>query len=66
MLGWLSTLIETFEDAEYIKAKIHFVDNGLRPWIELEPTEHPFAVCQREGISAKQVGTVLEYYLHRK
>jgi hypothetical protein len=37
---------------------------GLRPHVELEPTEHPLAVEHREGISIGRVQEFAERILH--
>ena len=34
-----------------LKTRVHLRDDGMRPLIELEPTDHPLAVEQRAGIS---------------
>jgi hypothetical protein len=64
MVGWFSTWIYPFEDTEKLKAKIHFRNNGTRPFIELEPTEHPLAKAQRNGITVEQIKKIYEYYVH--
>ncbi len=37
---------------------------GLRPLVELEPTDHPLAVEQREGITVARVQSIAEQLLH--
>ena len=64
MVGWFSSQLYPFTETEKLVGRIHFRNNGLRPLIELEPTEHTLAVCQRAGISEALVGEILEYYLH--
>lgn len=50
--GWLSTRIAYYpQDTFLLKTMARFRGEGLRPSIELEPTEHPLAVDQREGIT---------------
>ncbi|TGE26209.1 DUF2199 domain-containing protein [Hymenobacter metallicola] len=49
--GWFCTEIAAFAPTLSLKSRAHFRGQGLRPWIELEPTDHPLAVAQREGIS---------------
>jgi hypothetical protein len=43
---------------------VHLRDYGKRPFLELEPTEHPLAVEQRGGITVARVGEILSLYLH--
>lgn len=38
-----------------------FRGKGLRPTIELEPTDHPFAVDQREGILLEQAWRIVHH-----
>ncbi len=55
MLGWFSTVLPCYPDTLNLKAKIHHRADGLRPYIELEPTDHPLAVEQRDGITIERV-----------
>jgi hypothetical protein len=47
-----------------LKTKVHLRDDGLRPWIELEPTDHPLAVEQRNGISTDRVAEIYSIMVH--
>jgi hypothetical protein len=38
----------------------------VRPFIELEPTDHPLAIEQRTGISWERVREIAELVLHPK
>lgn len=62
--GWLSTELN-FEGKEtlLLKTMAHFRGNGSRPIIELEPTEHPLAVAQRDGISLEKAWEIVHCYL---
>lgn len=64
MLGWFSSSIWPFTDTEKIKAKIHFRDEGTRPFIELGGTQHPLVELQQEGISFDEIKRIYEYYVH--
>ncbi len=67
MFGWFSSWVWPFyEDTENIKSRIHLRNDGIRPYIELEPTEHPLALAQAEGISSEQIIRMYEYYVHGK
>jgi len=67
MFGWFSTWIYSlYEGSENIKSRIHLRDNGIRPYIELEPTEHPLSIAQTKGITPEQVIKIYEYYVHGK
>lgn len=58
--GWLSTSIPGYPDTVNLKTHVHTRDIGIRPFIELEPTNHPLAVEQREGITLKRVAKMKE------
>jgi hypothetical protein len=49
--GWFSNQLPGYPDTLSLKCMVHPRDGGDRPWLELEPTEHPLAVEQRGGIS---------------
>lgn len=61
--GWLCTRIGYYaEDTLFLKTMAHFHSGGLRPTIELEPTEHPLAVDQRKGITLAKAWEIVHYY----
>lgn len=62
--GWLSSHISIFPDTMNLKTMVHLRDNGTRPLIELEPTEHPLAVEQREGITVDRVAEIYARVVH--
>ena len=43
---------------------MHTSPIGERPWIELEPTDRPLAVDQRDGISYERVVAIASQLLH--
>jgi hypothetical protein len=61
--GWLCTRIAYYpQDTLQLKTRAHFRTGGLRPRIEVEPTDHPLAVDQREGISLARAWEIVHYY----
>lgn len=60
MLGWLSTDLPCYPDTVNLKARVHPRPNGIRPCIELEPTDHPLAVEYRNGVNIKRVQEIAE------
>ena len=65
--GWLSASLALYPSTVSLKTRVHLRDNGVRPYIELEPTDHPLAVEQRNGITTEQVVEIysrLEHPLH--
>lgn len=54
--GWLSTELSLYPESTInLKTNVHTRAVGLRPLVELEPTDHPLAVEQREGITMARV-----------
>jgi hypothetical protein len=63
--GWLCTRIAYYhEDTRSLKTMVHFRTGGLRPIIELERTDHPLAVDQREGISLDKAWDIVHHYVN--
>jgi hypothetical protein len=62
--GWLGTALPGYPDTVNLKTRVHTRAVGRRPLIELEPTDHPLAVEQREGITRERVQEIAELVLH--
>lgn len=62
--GWLDTWLEPYPSTVNLKTRAHLRDDGVRPYIELEPTDHPLAVEQREGISESRLQEIYETMMH--
>jgi hypothetical protein len=63
--GWLSNQIPTYPTSTLnLKTNLHTRPLGERPRIELEPTNHPLAVEQRNGITVARVREIAETLLH--
>ncbi|WUH91895.1 DUF2199 domain-containing protein [Streptomyces sp. NBC_00433] len=63
--GWLSTELALYsESTTDLKTNAHTRPVGSRPFIELEPTDHPLAVEQRTGITHDRVREIAAAVLH--
>ena len=62
--GWLSAHIKIYPDTESLKTLVHLRNNGTRPYIELEPTDHPLAIEQKNGITKERLIEIYEAMLH--
>ena len=62
--GWLASPPRPYPDSLNLKTRVHLRDHGLRPLIELEPTEHPLAVEQRQGITQERLVEIFEIMTH--
>lgn len=64
MFGWLSTSLPLYPETLNLKTHVHIRAVGKRPFIELEPTDHPLAVEQREGILMRRVEEIASVLAH--
>jgi len=63
--GWLSSEINYYEESTLsLQTMAHFSGDGKRPTIELEPTDHPLAVDQREGITLAKAWEIIHFYMN--
>jgi hypothetical protein len=62
--GWLNSWLKPYPDTTNLKTRVHLRDDGIRPYIELEPTEHPLAIEQRVGISKQRVAEIYALMVH--
>jgi hypothetical protein len=52
MFGWLSNELPAYTESTLnLRTLVHTQPVGFRPYIELEPTHHPLALEQRDGIT---------------
>ena len=66
--GWLNTSLplEVYPETLSLKTNVYLRNNNLRPFVEIQPTEHPLAVEQQNGVSIKRVREIAELLLHRE
>ena len=62
--GWLCSAIPNYPDTQQLKTMVRVRPWPTRPLVELEPTNHPLAVEQREGISAARAREIAEHLMH--
>lgn len=63
-VGWLCSALPGYPADPPLKAAIHVRPWPTRPFIELEPTDHPLAVEQRNGIGPERVRAIAQCLLH--
>jgi hypothetical protein len=63
-LGWLSAELPLYPSTENLKARVHLRNDGVRPYLELEPTEHPLALEQRRGLTAERLAEICSNLEH--
>jgi hypothetical protein len=64
IFGWLNAWLKPYPETMDLKTRVHLRDHGLRPWIELEPTDHPLALEQHNGISVDRVAEIYAIMMH--
>jgi hypothetical protein len=57
--GWLCNNISSYPETLQLKTHVHLRGGNKRPSIELEPTDHPLAIEQRQGITVARVEEIL-------
>lgn len=62
--GWFAVSIPLYPDTLHLKSHVHLRDHGIRPYVELEPTHHPLAVEQRNGITMGRVAAIHAAFSH--
>ena len=62
--GWLCTSLPLYPETLGFKVHVHTRPVGERPYVQLEPTEHPLAIEQRTGITMERVREIVEQLMH--
>ena len=62
--GWFSCQLPGYPETLSLKTLVHTRVPGIVPYIELEPTDHPLAIEQRDGVSLERVKEIAELNLH--
>lgn len=63
-LGRLEAAIPTYPDTGDLVVSLQVRDNGIRPLVLLEPTDHPLYLEQKEGASDQRVIMLYDYFMH--
>ena len=53
--GWLCTRLPVYPNTLHLKTTVHIRDNGIRPFIELDQTDHLLSMEQSKGIGINRV-----------
>jgi hypothetical protein len=64
--GWLNNRLPPYPNTQSLATHVHTQPVGVRPFVELEPTDHPLAVEQREGITMARVQEIASIMLHQQ
>ena len=63
--GWLCSRLPFYPDTLYLKTLVHQRAVGLRPTVEVEETDHPLSLDQRQGMRPDQLQQMIEELIHR-
>ena|SRR5215467_1374747 len=64
--GWLNNCLPLYSPSTLnLKTNVHLQSNNLRPRIELEPTDHPLSLEQKNGITVERVQEIAAALLHK-
>lgn len=64
--GWLCSALPGYPDTQELKTMVRLRPWPTRPFVELEPTSHPLAVEQREGITVARARELAEQVMHSR
>lgn len=65
-LGWVSNRIPVYPDTRNIHATVQNRREGQRPLVKLDPSDHPLAIEQQDGITKSRVQKIAEAMNHPK
>ena len=57
--GWLCNRVPTYVDTLHLKTNIHLQPHPSRPRVDLELTDHPLTVDQKQGITRDRLLQIL-------
>ena len=64
--GWLNNDLRIYRPSTlHLKVNARFRSGNLRPLIEIQPTDHPLSIEQREGITLARVQEIVEAIMPR-
>lgn len=63
--GWLCNQVAAYQDSIHLKLSVQTRPPGLTPLFFLEPTDHPLAIDQLNGISIARWHELVHQILHR-
>lgn len=66
MFGYLSNNLPEYPETLSLKLNVQSQKKGSRPKVTLQPTDHPLAVEQRDGIAFEKVLKIVDPFLHQR
>jgi hypothetical protein len=62
--GWFCNELPYYSNTLLLKTMVHPRAGGTRPYVELEPTDHPLFLDYHHGISIEEAQKIAEFVLH--
>lgn len=62
--GWLSNRIPVYDDTLNLKTNVRLRGDGLRPLVEVEPSDHPLSRDQHAGITPGRAHELGDRWFH--
>lgn len=62
--GWLNTSLSAYPETLGLKTHVYTRPVGERPFVEVEPTDHPLALEQKHGMTRERIQAIAELILH--
>jgi len=62
--GWFCNSIPAYPETLHLKTAVHSRKVGVRPFVELEATDHPLSIEQRNGITVGRLQSIAEQMHH--
>jgi len=63
-LGWLNAWLKPYPDTMNLKTMVHLRDDGIQPYIEIEPSNHPLSIEQQNGVSVERLSEIYSIMMH--
>ncbi len=66
--GWLNTSlpIDVYPETLNLKTNVYLKNNNLRPFVQLQATEHPLAIEQQNGITIDRLHEIAGIIMHNE
>jgi hypothetical protein len=62
--GWFCNRLPYYPDTLNLKTNVRPRNGGIRPFIELQPSNHPLAIHFKEGLSVQEAKAIAEEAMH--
>jgi hypothetical protein len=62
--GWFANQLWQYPDTLNLKCNVITRSSGMRPAIQLEPSDHPLSIEQQNGISQQRFQELSEQFVH--